>query len=263
MENVFHITKEYLMSLADHTLKGMEQYGAIELKRNAHLFVARGFFATLMLTSSLIVAYYTLWPDTYDVRIGPVIRGLAIIAPPPSIKTEVAIAAGFVAPSIDAVKPVFGIPVPVPNAVAPNMYLPDLNLPVVSPGTVSDGGVAGSPPVITVPVKNDPVPLAIEDDPDIFKAVDRHPEAIIDISSLVVYPEVAKRSGLEGKVIISAYIDTDGSVIKTRIDMADYEVFKQPAIDAVTKAKFTPALQGDEAVRLWVTIPISFKLTQR
>jgi protein TonB len=160
------------------------------------------------------------------------------------------------------VKPTFGIPVPVPDAVAPQAVMPDMNnLPVTNVGEgIGSGGVdpsaVGSAPVeIKTPVK--------EEDPnrEDFVSVEQEPTPIQNIQSLVEYPEVAKRAGLEGKVIVSALIDKDGHVIRVEVDKSDYPVFEEAAKKAMMKAKFTPARQNGEPVKLWYTVPIVFKLS--
>src|SRR5688572_28877902 len=56
---------------------------------------------------------------------------------------------------------------------------------------------------------------------DEFVSVEVEPYPIQDIQSLLEYPEEAKKSGLEGKVILSALIDTNGKVIKVEVDRSD------------------------------------------
>src|SRR5690349_12022887 len=117
------------MSLANLTLKGMDRYGAIELRNHADSAVARGFLVANLLLGSLFLFYF-IFPEAKPERslVGP-IRLLGVLDPPPALKKDVIIPTGFVTPApFDPAKPHFGIPVPVPNAVAPNMYLPDLNL---------------------------------------------------------------------------------------------------------------------------------------
>lgn len=95
---------------------------------------------------------------------------------------------------------------------------------------------------------------------DEFVSVEVEPYPIQNIQNLVEYPEVAKRAGLEGKVLLSALIDTSGKVIKVLIDKSDYPVFEESARNAVMKAKFTPARQNGKHVKLWYTLPIVYKL---
>jgi protein TonB len=256
------------MSLANLTLKGMDRYGAIELRQNADKFVTRGFLTAVGMFIALFLLSFVISAITKeDEKKIPKLRikSLAELAPPPSTQDEVAEPMAVAPPTMDVAKPTFGIPVPVPDAVAPQAVMPDLNdLPVST--TIGEGtgtgvvleGTGNAPVEIKAPVQ-----VEEEPDPEEFISVDVEPQPIQNLQSLVTYPEVAKRSGLEGKVIISALIDVDGKVLKTRIEKADYDVFKQPAIDALMKARFTPARQNGEPVKLWYTVPISFKLNER
>ena len=249
------------MSLANLTLRGMERYGAIELKRNADTFVTKGFIASLSLVSVLLLTYFLL-PAEQEEKVIQLIRRFAEIGPPPTLTKEQLTSAGFTAPSTP-IRSTFGIPVPVPDLEAPKMTMPDINAPTLVPGLAlkGTGGIISGPPVILPGTsKPDPEPITDPDNPDVFVPVDETPVMINDLESFIVYPEIAKRSGLEGRVLISALVNEEGIVTRTRIEQADYEVFSQAAVDAVMKLKFKPALQGKEPVKLWVTIPISFKL---
>jgi periplasmic protein TonB len=259
----FILLKELKMSLANLTLQGMDRYGAIELRQNADRFVVRGFLLSVSVTAFIFLIYFNIPSNIQDKVIGPIKRSFADIAPPPSMKQNIIEAIALSAPLVDPARPTFGIPVPVPNAVAPEIFMPNINEPISSPITSVIRGTTPGSTVITIPVEPVVQPIVDEDDPEVFKSVDKDPEPTVPISSLIEYPEIAKRSGLEGKVLISALIDVDGTVIRTRIEKADYEVFKQAAIDAITKVRFTPALIGEEPVRLWYTVPISFKLTSQ
>lgn len=89
----------------------------------------------------------------------------------------------------------------------------------------------------------------------------REPEVDMStISSSIIYPETAQKAGIEGRVTINVLINEKGQVIRTNIKSTSSAIFNNAAIDAVNKAVFTPALQGDKAVKSWITIPISFKL---
>lgn len=88
----------------------------------------------------------------------------------------------------------------------------------------------------------------------------KEPKPLTDVQAVVIYPESAKKAGIEGKVTYSALIGKDGKVIKVMIEKADNEAFKQPVIDAVMKTRFTPATQGKKAVQVWYTQSINFSL---
>jgi len=81
------------------------------------------------------------------------------------------------------------------------------------------------------------------------------------IKANVVYPKLAIKAGIEGTVIVQAFVDETGTVddaiilkgfLDTGLDGA--------AIEAIEKTTFKPALQKDKPVGVWISIPINFKL---
>jgi TonB family protein len=80
------------------------------------------------------------------------------------------------------------------------------------------------------------------------------------IQSRVVYPDKAKSLKIEGKVIVLAFVDENGSVAKTEILKSDAEELNQSASDAVMKAKFKPGKTNGTSVKVQVAIPIIFRL---
>ena len=57
----------------------------------------------------------------------------------------------------------------------------------------------------------------VEEEPTYFVAVEEMPEPIGGIKAIqekIVYPEIAKRAGVEGKVYILAFVDESGNVTK-------------------------------------------------
>ncbi len=76
-----------------------------------------------------------------------------------------------------------------------------------------------------------------------------------------VYPELARRAGIEGKTVVQALVDIDGSIFEVKVlKSSGNQMLDQAALVAAKKAKFTPAKQRDKAVRVWVSIPIQFVL---
>lgn len=76
----------------------------------------------------------------------------------------------------------------------------------------------------------------------------------------VIYPEAAHRSKIEGAVVLTALIDFDGTIKKTKILNSSNELFTQAIEIASKKVKTNPAMQGGKAIQFWVTIPIKFEL---
>lgn len=77
----------------------------------------------------------------------------------------------------------------------------------------------------------------------------------------LTYPERAKQRNIEGRVVISALVGTDGRVRQMQILEANPPgVFEQAVQNAVPNWTFRPARYNGEAVETWVTIPIPFSL---
>ncbi len=80
------------------------------------------------------------------------------------------------------------------------------------------------------------------------------------IMSKLQYPELAKKAGLEGKVVLRVLVRRNGSVKKYIVENSDSEIFNKSAGDAVMKTQFLPAIQNGKPVACWLSVPISFKL---
>ena len=96
-----------------------------------------------------------------------------------------------------------------------------------------------------------------------YVAVEQMPEpigGIIAIQKNIIYPEIAKREGVEGRVYIKAFIDSTGIVAKAEIIRGIGAGCDEMAMEAVKKVRFTPGKQRGRPVNVQVTVPILFKL---
>jgi len=80
------------------------------------------------------------------------------------------------------------------------------------------------------------------------------------IQEKIVYPEIAKRAGVEGKVYVLAFVDETGTVTKAQVLKGIGAGCDEAALDAVLKTKFKPGKQRGKPVKVQVSIPIIFKL---
>lgn len=79
----------------------------------------------------------------------------------------------------------------------------------------------------------------------------------------VRYPPIAREAGIEGTVIVQAFIDARGRVTQTVVAQSlPGTGLDEAAVEAIEGTRFKPAKQRDRAVGVWMTIPIMFKLTQ-
>ena len=99
--------------------------------------------------------------------------------------------------------------------------------------------------------------------PDQFVDIADEPRELEPLETLINYPEVARRSGLEGKVTLEALIGKDGRVDSVIILKSDYDIFKDAAIDAMKHEKFTPAMYNSTPLKVWITRTINFKLQDK
>ena len=89
------------------------------------------------------------------------------------------------------------------------------------------------------------------------------PEIVGGMKSLqekIIYPESAKKAGVQGRVYVQAFIDEQGTVKSARVIKGIGSGCDEAALGAVKDLKFTPALNDGKPVKVQVTIPILYKL---
>lgn len=77
--------------------------------------------------------------------------------------------------------------------------------------------------------------------------------------TMPVYPEMARKAGLEGVVFVAFTVGADGSVRQVRA-VRGPEIFRKAAIEAVSQFVFEPAVQNDRVVAVKMSMPIRFRL---
>ena len=105
--------------------------------------------------------------------------------------------------------------------------------------------------------------IVIEEEEKIYIAVEKNPEIIGGLEALtskLYYSEIAKRIGIEGKVIVTIIVDKEGNVVDAQIVKPLHSDLDQIAMKAVRELKFYPGIQNGKPVKVQVSIPIQFKL---
>lgn len=92
--------------------------------------------------------------------------------------------------------------------------------------------------------------------------VDKAPVAVnlAQVQGSMRYPEIARSSGIEGKVTVKVLVGPDGSVVQVG-GFSGPDVFREEVSSKVMNLQFTPALQQGQPVRCWVSVPFNFKLS--
>lgn len=76
-----------------------------------------------------------------------------------------------------------------------------------------------------------------------------------------VYPELARKRGQEGRVLLSAHIDEKGELTELRVDKSSgFSLLDEAALKAVRRWRFKPALRDGMPVKGTALIPIEFLL---
>lgn len=74
------------------------------------------------------------------------------------------------------------------------------------------------------------------------------------------YPEIARRAGLEGTVMVNVRVDRHGRVDRAEIIQGVHPILDRAARTAAMRCRFTPGKQRSIPVPVWVAIPYRFRL---
>jgi len=101
------------------------------------------------------------------------------------------------------------------------------------------------------------------DEEEFWVAVEEIPQIIGGMASLqkhLVYPEVARRARVAGRVFVVVYVDKKGNVVKTEVMKGIGAGCDEAACHAVEQVRFTPGRQRGKAVKVRVIIPVTFQM---
>lgn len=80
------------------------------------------------------------------------------------------------------------------------------------------------------------------------------------IYSKITYPEMAKRTGVEGKVYLLIYVNQDGGVDDVKVVKGIGAGCDEAAVEGVKKMKFTVGKNAGAPVKVKLSLSIVFKL---
>lgn len=118
-------------------------------------------------------------------------------------------------------------------------------------------------PMADTPPPPPPAEEEVEEEPEIFVIVEQMPELIGGLAAIqkkIKYPEIAKKAGVEGRVIVQFVVDEEGSVQDPQVVRGIGAGCDEEAIRAVKQAKFEPGKQRGKSVKVKMSLPITFKL---
>jgi protein TonB len=86
-------------------------------------------------------------------------------------------------------------------------------------------------------------------------------ELLSFIRKSIIYPEIARRAGVEGKVLIGFVVERDGSITEIKIIKGIGAGCDEEAVHVLELAgKWIPGKQNGKAVRVSMVMPFDFRL---
>lgn len=115
------------------------------------------------------------------------------------------------------------------------------------------------------------VEMPKRDENEIFKSVEQMPQfpggdaALIKyLDSYIQYPPEAAKNNIQGRVIVQFVVDKTGEIGEVKVVRSvDKDLDKEAVRIVKTLPKFIPGRQNGQAVAVWYTLPVTFKLPQK
>lgn len=114
--------------------------------------------------------------------------------------------------------------------------------------------------VKTEEVEEEAIPFALVEEKPKFNGGDAN-EFSKWVNQNLVYPEIAKENGVQGRVTMQFTVNPDGSVSNVKVLRGVDSSLDQEAVRVISMSpKWTPGKQRDRAVKVTYTFPVIFQL---
>lgn len=114
--------------------------------------------------------------------------------------------------------------------------------------------------VKTEEVEEEAIPFALVEEKPKFNGGDAN-EFSKWVNQNLVYPEIAKENGVQGRVTMQFTVNPDGSVSNVKVLRGVDPSLDQEAVRVIQMSpKWTPGRQRDRAVKVTYTFPVIFQL---
>jgi periplasmic protein TonB len=109
-------------------------------------------------------------------------------------------------------------------------------------------------------IEDAPIPFAIVEQKPTFRGGDQN-DFTKWVFSNIVYPEIAKENGIQGRVTLQFTVDIDGSVKNVKVLRGIDSALDKEAVRVVSSSpKWEPGKQRNKAVKVNFTFPVIFQL---
>lgn len=252
-----------------------KEYGAYQLRKNYHKYLNTALLIAILVfvlgTSSPLILRALKPVEKVDLTLRKKVVSITDLAAPPSIDEK------KVVEQVEAPPPLkstikFLPPVVKPDEQVTDEYIPTVEeLHNVDPGSRTQEGQAGGVDYSLIEVTEAPKKEVIvkeEVKEEAFTFVEEMPtypdgqeELLRFIGSNVVYPEIAKRAQVEGKVMVGFVVEKDGSITSISVVKGIGAGCDEEAVRVCKlMGRWRPGKQNGKPVRVRMVIPFQFKL---
>ncbi len=78
-----------------------------------------------------------------------------------------------------------------------------------------------------------------------------------------LYPPILRNAGVGGQVVVWFFLSEEGTVLDRRVSQSSgYVQLDKAALQVADVFRFTPALNRNQIVRVWIQVPITFQVQQ-
>ncbi|MCH7976231.1 MAG: M56 family metallopeptidase [Bacteroidetes bacterium] len=120
-------------------------------------------------------------------------------------------------------------------------------------------------PALDIGLFPDPRPSEAVRDTIIYEVVEEMPSIVGGLESIqneIRYPNMARQAGIEGRVFVQFVVDEEGYVEDAVVMRGLGSGLDAEALRAVSQARFTPGRHRGEAVKVRMTLPVTFRIDQ-
>ena len=129
----------------------------------------------------------------------------------------------------------------------------------IAPTTFADNPIEDLPPPPADDGANDIAAAPVFTPMTVRPEIRNRPE--VQAALMREYPAILRDAGIEGTVVVWFFISEEGVVRDSRVSSSSGQVqFDQAALKVAAVLRFTPALNRDQRVAVWIELPITFQV---
>lgn len=110
-----------------------------------------------------------------------------------------------------------------------------------------------------IDLEKTPPPIETDEVYEIW-VVEEQPKLLMEYYVQPEYPEIARKGGIEGEVLLELIIDTSGYVIDVKVYQSLFPPLDEAAVKVAPKWRYKPARQGGRPVKVRILQPVRFQL---